>query len=78
MIEALLGFAGVFVLALLRVPLAFATGLVGFIGLGLMRDWNVTAAAAGQVELQGLPVTARTDRTYGGTGIAILRIGESA
>lgn len=36
------------------------------------------AAAAGQVELQGLPVSARTDRTYGGTGIAIMRIGESA
>jgi 16S rRNA (guanine966-N2)-methyltransferase len=35
-------------------------------------------AAAGRVELQGLPVTARTDRTYGGTGIAIMRIGESA
>lgn len=36
------------------------------------------AAEAGGVELQGLPVTARTDRTYGGTGIAIMRIGQSA
>ena len=34
------------------------------------------AAGAGPVELQDLPVTARTDRTYGGTGIAIMRIGE--
>jgi tripartite ATP-independent transporter DctM subunit len=49
MIEALLGFAGVFVLALLRVPLAFAMGFVGFIGLGLMRGWLPTATNAAQV-----------------------------
>jgi len=47
--EALLGFAGVFVLALARVPLAFAMGLVCVVGLGLVRGWSVTAAAAGQV-----------------------------
>ncbi len=49
MIEALLGFASVFVLALLRVPLAFAMGFVGFIGLGLMRGWLPTATNAAQV-----------------------------
>ena len=49
MIEALLGFAAVFVLALLRVPLAFAMGLVGFVGLGLMRGWPATSASAAQV-----------------------------
>ncbi len=49
MTDALLGFAGVFVLALLRVPLAFAMGLVGFIGLGLMRGWQPTMANASQV-----------------------------
>ncbi len=49
MIEALLGFAAVFVLALLRVPLAFAMGFVGYIGLGLMRGWGPTAASAVQV-----------------------------
>ena len=49
MIEALLGFAAVFVLARLRVPLAFAMGFVGYIGLGLMRGWGPTAAAAAQV-----------------------------
>ena len=47
MTDALLGFAGVFVLALLRVPLAFAMGLVGFVGLGLMRGWQPTMAKAG-------------------------------
>ena len=47
--EALLGFAAVFVLALLRVPLAFAMGFVGYVGLGLMRGWGPTAAAAAQV-----------------------------
>ena len=49
MIEALLGFAAVFVLALLRIPLAFAMGFVGFAGLGLMRGWGPTAASAAQV-----------------------------
>ena len=49
MTEALIGFAAVFVLALLRVPLAFAMGFVGFIGLGLMRGWEASAASAAQV-----------------------------
>jgi C4-dicarboxylate transporter, DctM subunit len=49
MIEALIGFAAVFALALLRVPLAFAMGFVGFIGLGLMRGWLPTASNAAQV-----------------------------
>jgi C4-dicarboxylate transporter DctM subunit len=49
MTEALLGFGGVFVLALLRVPLAFAMGLVGFLGLGLVRGWPATAASASTV-----------------------------
>ncbi|MDO8376245.1 MAG: TRAP transporter large permease [Aquabacterium sp.] len=49
MTEALLGFAAVFVLALLRMPLAFAMGFVGYCGLGLMRGWGPTAASAAQV-----------------------------
>jgi hypothetical protein len=49
MTEALLGFAAVFVLALLRVPLAFAMGAVGIVGLGLLRGWAPTAANAAQV-----------------------------
>jgi C4-dicarboxylate transporter, DctM subunit len=49
MSEALLGFAAVFVLALLRLPLAFAMGLVGFVGLGLLRGWPPTLANAAQV-----------------------------
>jgi C4-dicarboxylate transporter, DctM subunit len=47
--DALIGFAAVFVLALLRVPLAFAMGLVGFAGLGLLRGWPPTMANAAQV-----------------------------
>jgi len=46
---ALLGFAAVFVLALLRMPLAFAMGAVGFIGLGVERGWAPTMANAAQV-----------------------------
>jgi tripartite ATP-independent transporter DctM subunit len=47
--EALIGFGAVFVLALLRIPLAFAMGLVGFVGLGLVRGWPATMANASQV-----------------------------
>jgi len=46
---ALIGFGAIFLLALLRVPLAFAMGFVGFIGLGLMRGWPATSAGAAQV-----------------------------
>ncbi len=49
MTESLVAFASVFALALLRVPLAFAMGFVGFVGLGLMRGWPATAASAAQV-----------------------------
>ena len=49
MSEALIGFAAVFVLALMRIPLAFAMGLVGFVGLGLLRGWAPTMANAAQV-----------------------------
>ncbi len=49
MTQALLGFAAIFLLALLRVPLAFAMGLVGVAGLGLLRGWGPTAASAAQV-----------------------------
>ncbi len=49
MTDALIGFGCVFLLALLRVPLAFAMGLVGFVGLGLLRGWTPTMANAAQV-----------------------------
>ena len=49
MTDALIGFAAVFALALLRIPLAFAMGLVGFIGLGILRGWAPTMANAAQV-----------------------------
>ena len=49
MTAALIGFGLVFTLALLRVPLAFAMGFVGFIGLGLLRGWQPTMASAAQV-----------------------------
>jgi tripartite ATP-independent transporter DctM subunit len=49
MSDALIGFGAIFALALMRVPLAFAMGLVGFIGLGLLRGWPATSASAAQV-----------------------------
>ena len=49
MIEALLGFAAIFVLALLRLPLAFGMGIVGVVGIGLARGWAPAFASAAQV-----------------------------
>ncbi len=49
MTEALLGFACIFGLALLRVPLAFAMGIVGIAGIGLTRCWQPAMASAAQV-----------------------------
>lgn len=48
MTEALLGFGAIFALALMRVPLAFAMGLVGFAGIGLTRGWTPALASTSQ------------------------------
>ena len=47
MTEGLLGFAAMFVLMALRVPIAVAMGLVGLVGLALMRSWPAALSAAG-------------------------------
>ena len=44
--EALLGFAAMFALTLARIPIAFSMGIVGFVGLGLLRNWNAAIASA--------------------------------
>lgn len=49
MTEALLGFGAIFLLAVMRVPLAFAMGLVGFAGIGLTRGWIPALASTSQV-----------------------------
>ena len=49
MIESLLGFAAIFAMALLRIPLAFAMGIVGIVGIGLTRGWTPALASVGQV-----------------------------
>ena len=49
MIEAVLGFLGVFVLAFLRVPLAVSMSIAGIVGLGLMRGWQPAFASTSQV-----------------------------
>lgn len=49
MTAALLGFLAIFVLALMRVPLAIAMGLVGITGLGLTQGWLPAFAGAMQV-----------------------------
>jgi TRAP-type mannitol/chloroaromatic compound transport system permease large subunit len=46
MIEGLVGFAAMFALMLLRVPIAISMGLVGLIGLGLMRSWPAAMSSA--------------------------------
>ena len=49
MIESLIGFTTIFILALLRVPLAFAMGIVGIAGMGLTRGWMPALASTAQV-----------------------------
>ena len=49
MTEALLGFLAIFVLALLRVPLAFAMAIVGIVGMGITRSWQAAFASTAQV-----------------------------
>ncbi len=49
MIEALIGFAAIFGLALLRVPLAFSMGLVGLFGIGTTIGWPAAFASTAQV-----------------------------
>jgi C4-dicarboxylate transporter DctM subunit len=55
MIEALLGFAGMFALMFLRVPIALSMGAAGFIGVGLMRSWPaaVSSTATEFLEIAG-------------------------
>ena len=49
MTAALVGFAVIFALALLRIPLAFAMGGVGIVGIGLTRGWDPAFASTAQV-----------------------------
>lgn len=49
MTEALIGFFAIFVMALLRIPLAFAMGTVGIVGMGLTRGWMPAMASTAQV-----------------------------
>ena len=46
MIEGLVGLTAMMLLAFLRVPIAYAMGIVGIIGYAYMRDWNWTVAFA--------------------------------
>jgi C4-dicarboxylate transporter, DctM subunit len=48
-IESLLGFLGIFILAAFRVPLAIAMGLVGVVGMGLIRSWPASLASTATV-----------------------------
>ena len=45
MIEALLGFAAMLALMMLRVPIALSMGVVGLVGIALMRSWPAAVAS---------------------------------
>src|SRR5262245_37530870 len=49
MVEALIGFPAFLALAFLRVPMAFAMGIVGFAGVAYKLNFNVAAAMIAQV-----------------------------
>jgi len=46
MLEALLGFAAMFALMMLRVPIAISMAVVGLVGIGLMRSWPAAIASS--------------------------------
>src|ERR1051325_3198302 len=46
MTEALIGLGLMMVLALLRIPIAISMGVVGFLGVAYLRDWNFAPAFA--------------------------------
>src|SRR5215204_3587079 len=46
MTEALVGLGLMMVLALLRVPIAISVGVIGFLGVAYLRDWNFAPAMA--------------------------------
>ncbi len=46
MTEALIGLGLMMVIALLRIPIAIAMGVVGFLGVAYLRDWNFAPAFA--------------------------------
>jgi TRAP-type mannitol/chloroaromatic compound transport system permease large subunit len=46
MTEGLLGLGIMMLLALLRIPIAISMGVVGFIGVAYLRDWNFAPAMA--------------------------------
>jgi tripartite ATP-independent transporter DctM subunit len=57
-IEALIGFAAFLVLAFLRVPMAFAMGIVGFCGVAYKLSFNAAASMIGQITYEtGLSYT---------------------
>ncbi len=47
MTDALIGLLIMFALTAVRVPIAFAMGLVGFFGVAILRGWNPAFASAG-------------------------------
>ena len=49
MTESLIGLAAVLILAMLRLPIAFAMGLVGFVGFGLQISWSASLAQVGHI-----------------------------
>ena len=46
MTEALVGLGLMMVLALLRIPIAISMGVIGFLGVAYMRDWNFAPVLA--------------------------------
>jgi tripartite ATP-independent transporter DctM subunit len=47
--ETILGFGAIFALAMIRIPLAYAMGIVGFAGIGVMIGWPAANASVAQV-----------------------------
>lgn len=48
MLDALIAFAALFALALLRIPLAFAMGFVGFAAIAITQSWGIAVSSTAQ------------------------------
>ncbi|ASJ76821.1 TRAP transporter large permease [Granulosicoccus antarcticus] len=53
MTASLIGFAVLMVLILLRMPIAFAMGLIGFVGFALQTSWSASLSMVGQMAFDG-------------------------
>ena len=78
MIDSLIGFGVLLLLILLKMPIAIAMAIVGFVGFGLMRNWDAALAMVGQTAFDaGLSYTLSVVPLFILMGNLVVRAGMS-